>query len=372
MRILSLARGFEDYIVELANALSVHAEVHVVVSSKDEWISASLLPTVRVFRSRAPKVSSLGNLLALLRIARYVRRVRPDIIHVQSGSSWELGLKRLFPEIPLVITMHDITKHPSWMENTFRFRVQQWTLDASLRIADGLIVHGEHMCKAAEKCCSERGLRKTIASIPHGIISRYGIGLGRAEVKTPGNVLFFGFVNKYKGVEYLIKAEPLIRKTIPDVNIRIEGSTDHVAYYRGLLHSNSMIEMNLGRVSDQRVTELFRWADVIVLPYIEASQSGVLQLAMAFAVPPVVTRVGGLPEVVADGWSGLVVEPRDEAALANAISRLLSDTNLRERIIHGQRSAREGIFAWSNIASQTKEFYARVLSAANALVKLTG
>ena len=130
--------------------------------------------------------------------------------------------------------------------------------------------------------------------------------------------------------------------------------------------------MNLGRVSDQRVTELFRWADVIVLPYIEASQSGVLQLAMAFAVPPVVTRVGGLPEVVADGWSGLVVEPRDEAALANAISRLLSDTNLRERIIHGQRSAREGIFAWSNIASQTKEFYARVLSAANALVKLTG
>lgn len=367
MRIVSIARGFEDYVIELTNALSHHAEVHVVVSSKDEWIIRSLVPSVRVFRSGAPKVSSPANVIALLRIARYIRRVRPDIVHLQSGTSWELGLRVLFPHLPFVITMHDITKHPSWAERTLKYRFQQWTLDVSLRAADGVIVHGDHMYKAAEKHFVERGLRKTMASIPHGIISRYGAGLARTEVKAPGNVLFFGFVNKYKGVEYLIKAEPLIRKECPDVNIRIEGSTDHVMYYRELLGFNSKIHMNLRRVTDERVAELFRWADVIVLPYVEASQSGVLQLAMAFAVPPVVTRVGGLPEVVVDGWTGLVVEPRNEAALASAITRLLSDTGLREKIIQGQQSAREGIFAWTSIARQTKELYIRVLSRANAL-----
>jgi glycosyltransferase involved in cell wall biosynthesis len=77
---------------------------------------------------------------------------------------------------------------------------------------------------------------------------------------------------------------------------------------------------------------LFREAAVVVLPYLEASQSGVVPIACAFGKPVVVTDVGGLPEVVEDGVTGFVVAPGDETALADAIVRVLSDDDLRRRL----------------------------------------
>lgn len=343
--------------MEFANALSIYAEVHLVVSLKDEWISASLTPTVQVFYSKAPRVSSLANLRALLRIIGYIKKIHPDIIHIQSGAGWELALKPLFPRIPLVVTMHDLTKHPSWSEQSLQFRFQQWMLDLAIYFANVLIVHGEFMAAMAQKLCRKRGLSKRIKNIPHGIISRYGNGVARVHLESPGNVLFFGSLNKYKGVEYLIMAEPLIRDIIPDVNIRIEGNTNQKAYYQGLIKSDSKIQMILERADDRRVVELFQWADVIVLPYIEASQSGVLQLAMAYCIPPVVTHVGGLPEVVANGVSGLVVPPHDAKALADAIIQLLSDIELRGRVIQAQKEAQSGRYSWANIAQETLGLY---------------
>ncbi len=361
LRVLSVSRGFEDYIIEFANSLSSHVDLHLVVTSKDEWITASLAPNVQVFYSNAPRVSSLANIGALLRITRYIKQVSPDVIHIQSGASWELALKVLFPRIPLVVTMHDLTKHPSWSEQSLKFRFQQWMLDLAIFFATALIVHGEYLAAMAHELCRKRGLSRTITSIPHGTISRYGNGVSRVHLESPGNVLFFGSLNKYKGVEYLVMAEPLIRNAIPGVTIHIEGHTDQKAYYQGLIKPESKIRLILGRADDRRVFELFRWADVIVLPYIEASQSGVLQLAMAFCIPPVVTQVGGLPEVVSNGISGLVVPPSDAEALADAIIQLLTDFALRDRVIQAQKEARSGRYAWANIAQETLNLYLQVL-----------
>lgn len=72
---------------------------------------------------------------------------------------------------------------------------------------------------------------------------------------------------------------------------------------------------------------------MIVLPYIQASQSGVLHLVMAFAIPPVVTSVGGLPDVVMNDLNGLVVAPYDYQGLAQTVVRMLSDLDPRKRAI---------------------------------------
>jgi len=361
VRILFLARGFEDYVIELVNALSVHVEVHIVVSAKDEWIAAHLSPAVRVFYSKAPRVSSLSNLFAMVRIAEYIRCVRPAIIHLQSGVSWELMIKAMFPGIPMVVTMHDLSKHPSWSEKSIKYKFQQWGLRMAIRLADALIVHGEWMLEYANTLCVSKGLKKSIRSISHGVITRYGTGVARVHLDSAGHVLFFGNMNKYKGIEYLIKAEPLIRKKMPGVTIRIEGNAEQANYYRGLLPAESRIEMRTERVDDKRVAELFQRADVIVLPYVEASQSGVLQLALAFAVPPVVTQVGGLPDVVTHGVSGLVVPPYSESALAAAIVELLSNIDLRRRVIVEQQIARDGEFSWKQIGLRTLDLYTTVL-----------
>jgi starch synthase len=106
---------------------------------------------------------------------------------------------------------------------------------------------------------------------------------------------------------------------------------DFIRYQRMMVHPEHFIVYN-EYVPDDKRAELFRQAAVVVLPYIEASQSGVIPIAYTFSKPVVATRVGGLPEMVDHGRTGYLVPPRDEKALADAIVRLLRDTELRHRL----------------------------------------
>jgi glycosyltransferase involved in cell wall biosynthesis len=81
-------------------------------------------------------------------------------------------------------------------------------------------------------------------------------------------------------------------------------------------------------VSDEKRAELFRRASVVVLPYVEATQSGVIPIAYALERPVIATTVGGLPELVEHGRTGFLVEPRDERALARRIVELLQNRRL--------------------------------------------
>ena len=81
-------------------------------------------------------------------------------------------------------------------------------------------------------------------------------------------------------------------------------------------------------ISDEERAAAFQHARVVVLPYVEATQSGVVPIAYAHSKPVVVTRTGGLPDVVDDGITGLLVEPKDEIGLAHAVVKLLKDPEL--------------------------------------------
>jgi len=109
--------------------------------------------------------------------------------------------------------------------------------------------------------------------------------------------------------------------------------------------------------------DLFRRASVVVLPYIEASQSGVLAFAYTFGKPVVVTTVGSLPEVVDQGETGMVVPPRDEAALAEAIVSVLGDRERRREM--GRKAYQKATteLSWDTIAQQTLAVYEEALAA---------
>jgi glycosyltransferase involved in cell wall biosynthesis len=85
-------------------------------------------------------------------------------------------------------------------------------------------------------------------------------------------------------------------------------------------------------IPDEEAAQLFIDADIVVLPYVEASQSGVLAIANAFGKAVIVTDVGELGRVVVDGVSGLVVPPADERSLADAILKLATDASIRARL----------------------------------------
>jgi glycosyltransferase involved in cell wall biosynthesis len=94
-----------------------------------------------------------------------------------------------------------------------------------------------------------------------------------------------------------------------------------------------------------------------VLPYHRASQSGIAQLAFAFGVPVVATRVGGLPEVIEDHSTGLLVNAGDEQGMADAMLRLLTDPSLCRALSARAREEAATRYSWSHVAKLTQEVY---------------
>jgi glycosyltransferase involved in cell wall biosynthesis len=145
-------------------------------------------------------------------------------------------------------------------------------------------------------------------------------------------ILFFGRIWPYKGLEYLIRAEPLITARVPDARIVIAGNGEPIDRYRSMMVHADRFAVHNEYVSDEERARLFRKASVVVLPYVEASQSGVIPVAYRYSKPVVATTVGGLPALVDQEQTGLLVPPRDHTRLAEAIIRLLEDPDLRHRL----------------------------------------
>jgi glycosyltransferase involved in cell wall biosynthesis len=114
-------------------------------------------------------------------------------------------------------------------------------------------------------------------------------------------------------------------------------------------------------VGDEELPALFRRADLVVLPYREIDQSGVLFTALAFGRPLLLTAVGGFPELAAEGAAALVL-PEDPDALRTALTTLLRDPATRERLAAGSRAARGGRYDWDRIAQQTLALYQDLLA----------
>lgn len=137
-------------------------------------------------------------------------------------------------------------------------------------------------------------------------------------------ILFFGLVRAYKGLKYLIEAMARAREVL-DCHLLIVGEfyDDKAQYLEQIerLRLSGAITVVDQYVPNEEVGRYFAAADVAVLPYTSATQSGIVQIAFGLNTPVIVTRVGGLPEVVDDGSTGFVVEPESPDDLAAAIIR---------------------------------------------------
>jgi glycosyltransferase involved in cell wall biosynthesis len=137
--------------------------------------------------------------------------------------------------------------------------------------------------------------------------------------------LFFGKVRPYKGLETLIQALGWLRRQGFEFRARIAGEfyTDDRRYrvLAAETGAGDWIEWSDRYIPNEEVPTLFEAADVVVLPYVEATQSGVVSVAFQFGVPVIATRVGGLAEVIQEGRTGFLVPPQDPEALGRAVLR---------------------------------------------------
>ena len=160
-------------------------------------------------------------------------------------------------------------------------------------------------------------LSNKIHVIPH-------IAIGERNIRTfPQTdeqlILFFGRIWQYKGLDYLIRSQPLINREFPDAKIMICGQGENFQRYRKLMSNPDKFIVHNRWITDDERSDFFQRASIVVLPYIEATQSGIVPVAYAHAKPVIATRAGGLPDVIEDGRTGLLVDPEDVVQLANAI-----------------------------------------------------
>lgn len=202
----------------------------------------------------------------------------------------------------------------------------------ALAPADRIVVHGEHDARVA------RGWwpRADVVVHPHPPYHTLaGPRIPRTEARARLGlehegplILFFGCVRPYKGLHDLITAMDRVRRTHPGVLLVAAGEfyDDRSSYeekVRGL-GLGSSVRLVDGYVPNDEVGLWMRAADLVALPYREATGSGVLPLARSAGVPVVSTRVGDLPELMCEGRDGVLVRPRDPAALAAAVADVLS------------------------------------------------
>jgi glycosyltransferase involved in cell wall biosynthesis len=173
-------------------------------------------------------------------------------------------------------------------------------------------------------------------------------------------LLFFGFVREYKGLRYLLEAVSTIRSELAEVRLLVVGEfwQDKQSYLDqiGRLGIEQSVIIVDQYVSNEDMPVYFAAGDVAVLPYTHVTQSAVAQLAFAFGLPVITTRVGGLAEVVADGETGLLVSPSDGAALAEGVKRYFRE-ELKAPMTQAIKLARCR-FEWSNLVVLLEEMSA--------------
>ena len=173
-------------------------------------------------------------------------------------------------------------------------------------------------------------------------------------------MLFFGFIRRYKGLHVLLESMPDVIKQVPGITLIVAGECyENEHAYREHIAKNGLsdhVDLHMDYIAQDEVNMYFSAADVVVQPYISATQSGVAQIAYHFDRPLIVTDVGGLAEIVPHEVAGLVVDPDNPDALASAIIRFFKE-HMESRLTEGVRKEKEN-YSWSRLCETLEGFIA--------------
>lgn len=200
----------------------------------------------------------------------------------------------------------------------------------------------------------------------YGMFCRQGMSMQKAREQLQIDqgqrvLLFFGFVRKYKGLQYLLEAMKLLKERDFKVQLWVVGDfgEDKDEYVEQIrtFEIGDQVQMVQGYVPDDEVEKYFAASDLVVLPYLSATQSGIVQIAFGFEKPVLVTEVGGLPDVVTNGKTGYVVEPRSAEMIAEAIMDYYIN-NRREAFV-SQIEKEKDRFSWKTFVDTLMEMVRR-------------
>ena len=219
------------------------------------------------------------------------------------------------------------------------------------------------LCEAVSKDLLSLKPDSRYTVIQHPLYSHFGLKKDRTEAEDllllshgKKNILFFGLIREYKGLDILLEA---FRWLSDDYQLIIAGEPyGSFERYRKIIDSlpgKDRIFLDLKYIKDSEVSKYFSAADVAVLPYRSATQSGISSVSYHFEVPMIVTDVGGLKETIGDRGTGLVAEEGTPEAIYKEIMKYFSDPQIQENCIKNIREEKERL-SWSTFARKLTDF----------------
>lgn len=283
-----------------------------------------------------------------------LKRCNYDVIHLTWPPSYlDLFIYRFKKK--LVLTVHDPFPHSSQV-----FAVREFERKRAFRNCNNLVLLNSSQ---KDEFIRVYGLNKSSKHIYVSSLSCYNyLFVHKNEIKEPvlNQILFFGQIFAHKGVDYLLEAMIKVHEVCPDAKLIVAGGGEYwfnTSPYEEL----DYIDIRNRFIPDKELVSLVSSSAFVVVPYIDATQSGVIMTAYTFNRPCIATNVGGLPEMVKDGYNGLIVEPRNSSSLASAIIELLNNPQRIQQFSNQiMNDYKVGDKSWPAIAAQHKTIYERV------------
>ncbi len=314
------------------------------------------------FRFPAERILDPLNPLSWRKASQQIKAWRPDALVFQYWHPFFIPAlrsmaKSLKGSAPRIAICHNISPHEGaaflkLITRSFFKHIDGFLVHAASESADLLCLKPDAVYKA--------GFHPLYDMFPGQEISRAEARVKLGIDSSTKLALYFGVIRPYKGVDIFFESCRLLGD-LQDLKMLAVGEIySSENELRALVASipGNRAELIDAYVPNEEVALYFRAADLVVLPYRSATQSGVVPIAYACGRPVVVTNVGGLPEAVNDGVSGFVVPPNDPSALAGAIRQFFTSEN-RERFEAGVAAMKQSL-SWSKYAGLLKDLIAQV------------
>lgn len=366
LRVALLALHFADYTLRLALALRARGHEVLFVTYADHarnelgdaWEHKLATAGLRLLVLERPRHP--GQILRNAWTLRSsLKRFGPDVVHAQETPRDELVLALLsLPRVPRVLTVHDPAPHPGVdsARMGLRRRLYRDWLRARSRLS---IVHGESLRHALEH--ESPVLRGRVRIARHGPLG--GPAADWPVSRKPMRFLFFGRVEAYKGLGYLVEAARRVVAQGHRLQVVVAGRGDDLERHRAAMQDAGCFVVHDRYIPADQVPELFNSCAIVVLPYVEASQSGVAAMALGYGRAVLATTVGEIPDMVRHETNGLLVPPADAEALTAAMVRLLEAPDAVQRMGQAAGALGRTELGWAAVAEATSLIYQEAIGA---------
>lgn len=365
--------GPEGVMVPLLQGLARFSDLDVHVVTCQPKVEERLGQTASGWPLHIIKRMRLGRITLHIRdranMKRTLRRIAPDVVHAQGMGLYAAAAAD--SPYPHAVTMHGIFSREAELARGLSSRLRGFMDSAFERYcvlrAKNLIAISPYV---EEELARIGGFKGEIFRIENPVADAYFGVNGEGE---DGAVLYVGRVIPRKDLLTLLRALVIVRSEMPRVQLRVAGETESSPAYveacRQFVEQQALgrAVQFLGSLSRDEMVEEYARCSVLALSSKQETAPVVVAEAMASARAVIATRVCGVPDMVEDGLSGLLVDYGDVDGMADALVRVLRDRELRTRMGRHGRVLAEQRFGLDAVARRTWQVYHRVATTSNQL-----